>query len=244
MDKLTIISDTKNKAVKEFTRQLIASEAGKDVIKVILFGSVAKGDAKEESDIDLLVFASNSLDKVSDVCAEVSFQTWIKYHQAVEPLVYCIDALRFSNSSFIEQVLRNGQEVYGMAEDKKLKIEARGYLSLAEHYLDGAKRNMSVGDFRVCIDTAYNSCELCAKALILLKGEDIPGSHGGVVNRFGELYILSGEMAKEFGRRLNRYLELRNKARYDPHADVTPESAKGTIEMSEEMVEFLGSRLA
>ena len=238
-----IILDKTQNAVKEFTQLLLTSQFKQEIVKVILFGSAARGEAKEDSDIDLLVIASGNLDKVRDICAEASFKTWIRFHQAIEPLVYCIDSLRFNNSIFIEQVLKKGQEVFSMSEDERLRKEARDYLSLAEHYLDGSKRNLLVGDFRLCIDTAYNSCELCVKTLILLKGEDIPGSHGGVVNRFGELYILSKELTKEFGRRLNRYLELRNKARYDPHADITPEDAKGVIELAEELVKFLSSKL-
>ncbi len=237
------ILELKKDAAKNFTQMLIASEIGKEVIKVVLFGSVVRGEAKEESDIDLLVIASGSLDKVRDTCAEASFQTWLRFQQAVEPLVYCIDSLRFGNSGFLEQVFQRGQEVFSMAENEKLKKEARDYLSLAEHYLESARRNLSEEYVRVAIDAAYNVCELCAKALIFVKAAEIPGSHGGVVNRFGELYVLSGEVPKNFGRNLNRHLELRNRARYDPHAEITPEGAKGVIELAEEMVRLLASRL-
>ena len=240
--KSTILKLKRN-AAEDFAKTLVASEIGERVIKVVLFGSVAKGEAKKESDIDLLVIASGNLDKVRDVSAEVSFQTWLKFHEGVEPLIYCIDTLRFSNSIFLDHALRKGQEVFSVREEKRLKEEARDYLSLATQYLSSAKRNLSVGDHRVAIDVAYNSAELCAKALIFLKGAEIPGSHGGTVNRFGELYAQSGEVPKELGRNLNRNLELRNRARYDLHADITPEGAKGVIEMAEKMVNLLDSKL-
>jgi uncharacterized protein (UPF0332 family)/predicted nucleotidyltransferase len=235
--------ELKHKVAEEFTLLLLGSEARADILKVILFGSTARGEASEESDIDLLVIASGNLDKVRDICAEASFQAWLRSHQGVEPLVYCIDSLRFIPSIFLEQVLEKGQEVFSVTEEERLKKEARDYLSLAEQYLDSARRNLSEGDYRVAIDVAYNSCELCAKALIFLKGAEIPGSHGGTVNRFGELYVLSGEVPKDLGRGLNRYLELRNRARYDPHAEITPDSAKRIIEMAEEMIRLLASKL-
>jgi uncharacterized protein (UPF0332 family)/predicted nucleotidyltransferase len=238
-----IILRLKKDAAKDFTKILLASDIGGEVIKVILFGSVAKEEAKEESDIDLLVIASGSLDKVRDASAEASFQTWLKFHQGVEPLVYCIDSLRFRNSTFLEEVLRRGQEVFSVSEDERLKKEAGDYLSLSEQYLDSARRNLSEGDFLVAIDVAYNSAELCTKALILLKKDNIPGSHGGVVNRFGELYVQSGEVPKGLGRSLNRHLELRNRARYDPHAEITPEGAKRVIDMAEEILKFLVNKL-
>ena len=85
-----MVSDLKCRAAEEFTQSLLASEVRQEIVKVILFGSVARGEAKEESDIDLLVIASGSLDKVRDASAEASFQTWLRFHQGVEPLVYCI----------------------------------------------------------------------------------------------------------------------------------------------------------
>lgn len=242
-DSKSTVLRLKKDAAKDFTQVLLASEVSEQVIKVVLFGSVTKEEAKEESDIDLLVIASGSLDRVRDVSAETSFQTWLKFHQAVEPLIYCMDSLRFGNSSFLEQVLLRGQEVFSVPEDERLKKEARDYLSLAEEYLSSARRNQSEGDLRVAIDVAYNSAELCAKALILLGAAEIPGSHGSIVNKFGELYVQSGEVPKELGRSLNRHLELRNRARYDPHVEITPESAKGVIGLAEEMVRFLDSSL-
>jgi uncharacterized protein (UPF0332 family) len=122
-------------------------------------------------------------------------------------------------------------------------MEGRDYLSLAEQYLEGARRNLSEGDLRVAIDAAYNCSELSAKALIVLKGVEIPGSHGGVVKRFGALYVLSGELPEEFNRGLKRHLELRNRARYDPHVEITTEGAKGVIDLAGEMVKFLGSMM-
>src|SRR3990170_527507 len=234
-------SDIKQKAAQEFTQLLLSSEVRREIVKIVLFGSVSQGGAKEESDIDLLIIASGNLHKVRDASAEASFQTWLRFHEGVEPLVYCIDSLRFGNSSFLEQVLRKGQEVFSVTDDERLKKEARDYLSLAEQYLDSARRNLSQGDLRVAIDVAYNAAELCAKSLIFLKGAEIPGSHGGVVNRFGELYVVSGEISKDLGRSLNRHLELRNRARYDPHAEITPEGAKGVVGLAEEMVRILSN---
>jgi uncharacterized protein (UPF0332 family)/predicted nucleotidyltransferase len=237
------ILESKWAAARGFTATLLRSEAASQVIKVVLFGSVAKGEARDESDIDLLVFASGNLDKVRNASAEASFQTWLRFHQGVEPLVYCIDSLRFGNSNFLKQILLTGEEVFGVEEEERLRQEAKDYLSLAEQYLESAKRNLSEGDPRIAIDVAYNSSELCAKALIFLKSPEIPGSHGGVVNRFGELYVQSNEASKELGRSLNRHLELRNRARYDPHAEITIEGAKGVIHLAEQMFELLSSKL-
>ena len=69
--------DIKEKAAEEFAQLLLASEGRREIVKIILFSSVARREAKEESDIDFLVIASGRLDKVKDVSAEASFQTWL-----------------------------------------------------------------------------------------------------------------------------------------------------------------------
>jgi uncharacterized protein (UPF0332 family) len=70
--------------------------------------------------------------------------------------------------------------------------------------------------YRAAIDLGQNSIELVLKALILVKGEALPRSHGGYIHKFGELYVVKGEVEREVITRLYRALELRNKARYDP----------------------------
>jgi uncharacterized protein (UPF0332 family) len=70
--------------------------------------------------------------------------------------------------------------------------------------------------YRAAIDLGQNSIELVLKALILVKGEILPRSRGGYIHKFGELYVVKGEVEREIVTRLYRALELRNKARYDP----------------------------
>jgi|Deesub1362B_J571_1020462.scaffolds.fasta_scaffold08216_2 predicted nucleotidyltransferase len=56
------ILDRKYLAIDDFTRRLLNSEVKDLIAKVLLFGSVRKGDARAESDVDLLVLATSSLE--------------------------------------------------------------------------------------------------------------------------------------------------------------------------------------
>ena len=80
--------------------------------------------------------------------------------------------------------------------------------------------------------------ELLIKTLILLKGEGLAHSHGGIIQQFGKLYVVSGEIAKEFGKRINKALILRGKARYDPKADITEADAKAALDLGEAILEI------
>ena len=54
MEKNPMRSDTSWKAIREFIRRLRGVE-GDNLLRVILFGSTARGEAREDSDIDLFV---------------------------------------------------------------------------------------------------------------------------------------------------------------------------------------------
>ena len=53
-EKNSMRSDTSWKAIREFIRRLRGVE-GDNLLRVILFGSTARGEAREDSDIDLFV---------------------------------------------------------------------------------------------------------------------------------------------------------------------------------------------
>lgn len=208
------IQTKKQKALDFFLNELLRAEAKHHIARIILFGSLLKGEAKEGSDIDLLVITTDSYREISNACADSSFETSLSTGESVEPIIRCIDEARYPQSYFMYSVLKRGREVYSMEEQELKRKEAQNYLYLSLEYLKGSKSNSEGGHFRIAVDTAYNACELAIKGLVLLRLPDIPGSHGGIVKKFGELFVKSGEVPKELGRQMNLALEKRNNARY------------------------------
>lgn len=231
--------EKKRNALALFTRFLLSSPLKDYIAKIILFGSLRKGKAKSGSDVDVLVLAAGSLKEMEEAVADCALEAGLETGESVEPLVYCIDELRFPGSYFLYFNLNNGEEIYSMDEKKLRQAESRGYLELAEEYLDGAKGTMEVGHNRLAVDAAYNAAKLCAKGFLVLELEDMPSSHGGVILKFGEIYIKTGKQPRKLGRHLNQALAMRNKARYDRHATVGKTEAEFVMELAEEMIQAL-----
>ncbi len=103
------LPESKRKAIEEFVRGL-RKKYGDRVKKVILFGSVARGDFHEESDIDVLVIGSITLDEV----IEVSYPILLKYGELISPHVVTEEyylMLKANRSEFIESVEEEGMVI-------------------------------------------------------------------------------------------------------------------------------------
>lgn len=237
-------SETKQQALDDFTARLLSSPVRDHVARIVLFGSVLDGEDRPESDVDVLVFGTDHLRELSEACAAASFETAVQWGESVEPLVYCIDDMRFPQSYFLYDTLRRGKEIYRMDEETLRRKEAEAALALAREYLASAEDASAHGHYRLAVDGAYNSAELAVKGLLhLVKLEKMPGSHGGTAQMFGQHYVMTGLVAPEQGHRLNLHLELRNKARYDFHARITQDDAKDTLALARELIAFLEERL-
>jgi uncharacterized protein (UPF0332 family)/predicted nucleotidyltransferase len=233
----------KQKALDFFVKELLKPETRKSIAKIVLFGSLLKGEPKEESDIDLLVITTDSSTEISNACADASFETAMATGESVEPLVRCVDDIRYPQSYFLYSVIGRGKEIYRMDGEELRRKEARNYLNLSSEYLDGARANSQRGYFRIAVDAAYNACELAIKGLLLLRLPDIPGSHGGIVNKFGELYVKAGDVPKEMGRGINLALEKRNNARYEPHVQISKDQAEEIIDLGEKLQGILEKKI-
>ncbi len=230
-------------ALERFTQQLLSSDVREQIAKMILFGSVAKGDAHQDSDVDVLVFGFGDLRKLLEECAEASLDTAIESGEYIQALVYCIDDFSPPRSYFLYRVMRYGKEIYSMNEEELRNRELAGYLDLAQEYLEDAQNALAEERYRVAVDTAYNAAESCARGLLHLKLLELPRSHRGLITKFGELYIKDGALPKKLGRTLNVMLELRGKARYDANALMGKGEAQDAIELAEAMMEALKERL-
>ena len=113
----------KRRAIEEFTQHLLESPVGGDIARIVLFGSVAKGTEREDSDIDLMVVASDKPEQVKRVCQDLAFEILLTYGEWVER---CLDAWRSPPSHLVWRVRETGKEIYAMKEDRLNASEADG----------------------------------------------------------------------------------------------------------------------
>jgi uncharacterized protein (UPF0332 family)/predicted nucleotidyltransferase len=222
---------------------LINSDIGHLISKVVWFGSTQKRTARKGSDVDILIVTKNGelvRDRIADILLDFQMHTRLP----VEILTSSIDELYPLTDYFLKNVLTHGQEVYSMPE-KDLRLSAAAhYLSLAQEYYDSAGDSIKRGHNRLGLDGAYNSAELAVKALLILKIPDLPSSHGGIAQRFGELYIKSEVIERAIGRRLNQSLELRNAARYKFTAKISKEDASFTLDLAKDLIALAEEKLS
>lgn len=74
-EKLPVLPESKRRAIEEFVR-ILKEKYGDRVKKIVLYGSVARGDFEEDSDIDVLVVADGiSLKEISKLTSQILLNT-------------------------------------------------------------------------------------------------------------------------------------------------------------------------
>jgi len=224
--------------LERFKKHLLSSAVRNSIGKIILFGSHAKGTATPDSDIDVLLVLTDGLEAEKSVLNEV-YEFMTEQSTSLEVVTSSVMEFFFSPDYFLCNVTHYGREIYSMSEEELKLAAVRELKGLAEEYLESAEEVLDRGRLQLAIDAAYNACELAAKGLILLKQDDLPGSHGGVVSSFGQLYVKTGEVEKQIGRDLNLALKLRNEARYKPGALLRRENAVELLSLARRLLEFV-----
>jgi predicted nucleotidyltransferase len=96
--------DSKKLALNEFVKTLKERYKGR-IKKIILFGSYARGDYDEESDIDILIIGDVPQREVSFLSAEIL----LKYGEVISAIVKSEEEFeKYKNFSFYKNVLKEG----------------------------------------------------------------------------------------------------------------------------------------
>ncbi|WP_025775137.1 hypothetical protein MTCOM_15520 [Moorella thermoacetica] len=94
-----IISSRIDKAIKEFC-ELLKQQLGGKLLATRLFGSVARGTATPESDIDILVVVKNEDKLTREIVIEAAVDINLKYDVVISPII--MSAARYSGPLFQE----------------------------------------------------------------------------------------------------------------------------------------------
>lgn len=89
------------------------------------------------------------------------------------------------------------------------------------------------GLHRDAMSRAYYAALHYARALLLLKDEE-PRTHGGVVIRFSQHFVRSGELTRDEAKWLGRLHKLREEADYGTDRDYTADEVRLGLEGLEE----------
>lgn len=228
--------------IDSFKEYLLRSEIKDEIVKMILFGSSAKGNATPNSDIDILILIKNGKRNEEYLMNKV-YDYMIESNVPLEVVTSTIDDLFLGKDYFLYNVTSYGEEIYTMKKEEIKMIMVKDLKDLAEEYLESAGEVLPRNRIRLAIDAAYNAAELAAKGLILLKQDDLPGSHGGVVSLFGNLYVKTNELDRKVGRDFNLALKLRNEARYKPNVLLTIEDAKMILNLADDLIKIAGEKI-
>jgi len=92
----------------EIARKFANTIRSEDIVKIILFGSVARGDDTEESDIDILIIRANS-DELSDEINSAAVDIILQEDEFISPHVMSEEHFNKSrNYPFLTNVLKEG----------------------------------------------------------------------------------------------------------------------------------------
>lgn len=113
-----VLNDIIIEKVKIEATDMVTAVMGKDLLKVVLYGSCARGDYTQDSDIDIaLITACDRLEakKYSDKIAEISMQLAMKYFSIVNFVCLPYDEFIQKKSWYLyfQNIDSEGEVLYG-----------------------------------------------------------------------------------------------------------------------------------
>jgi len=235
----------KLQVLAKFVGALLAMPEGKPIAKIILYGSVARGEADEDSDVDVLLFTTGSVQPLERAAQAAAWEVMVTTTEHVAVIVFPLNDFYYPTDFFLLATLREGKEIFAMTETDIRRETAKDNLELALDYVETAELSRASRKIRAAIDAANNAAELAAKSFLLLEGGKLPTRHGRVIGQFSDVFIIKKQLIPpDRGRALNLLLEQRHKARYVWKAELTDDMAVAGIALARDLLERLRQYLA
>ncbi|MFQ6059122.1 MAG: HEPN domain-containing protein [Anaerolineae bacterium] len=251
-DKLKHLNPREREAITEYLERLREKYADQ-VARVVLFGSKARGDGDEESDIDLFVVLRTDDPELKDEIWQMSYEIGLKRGVTFGDLVvgrsYYNRMRRIEEPVFrnirdegielwarrrIPRKRRRAEESGGMVdENTRLIIGLR--LERCREDLALSRTLIAQGYYRQAISRAYYAVFMIASAALLVF--DIRRSkHRGVESAVHEYLVKPGLIEPEYGAIYRRAFRHRMDANYEDRATFTEEQARAILADAERFV--------
>lgn len=107
---LNFLNKNERKVIESFVNEL-KEKLGDEILSIRLFGSKARGDFQEESDIDIFILVKEKKGKLRDKISDIAAEYFFEYNVPLAPVVYSLfeyEQNKKLSSFFFEQVEKQG----------------------------------------------------------------------------------------------------------------------------------------
>jgi predicted nucleotidyltransferase len=97
-------------AIADYVRRL-TTEYANEVISIILYGSQARGDAEDESDIDLFIVVQHNTPQLDEALARLAWEVQYKHGVVISDIVRSVDqykVMRNNRFPYYQSIEREG----------------------------------------------------------------------------------------------------------------------------------------
>ena len=101
--------------------------------------------------------------------------------------------------------------------------------------LDQAKKNLQINCLEVTANRLYYAAYYAASALLIAHGIRTK-SHEGNINQFGQQFVMTGKVPKDFGKFYNQLFQMRLTGDYGDFFGLTEEDVVPKIQPTEDFV--------
>jgi len=251
-------------AAEEFARK--AAERFPEVEAVILYGSVARGEATDDSDVDLMVIATRADREFENAIFELKLEVDDLFEYVLTQVI--VDDVQDFRRRAMEgyplqrTVARQGVVLFDrgvfatirdalpprVAEDN---ADYRPSSRLIEDHLAAA--DQALRDAGVLMDTqswdavsnrTYYAMFNAATAAVLLTGVEDIRSHRALIALFRQRLAMERDLGLEYAVELDTAFQLRMKADYEPGFHLDETTASSALQTAERFIARMREFLA
>ena len=197
---------------------------GANVVKIILYGSYARGDYQKDSDIDIVAIVQGDREKLQQGLKsvwDISSDLELEYGTIVSPTVI----------PFAEyEKYKNDLPYYR-------NIESEG-VEIAKERLHSSKILLEAGSYKDSIGRSYYAMFTAVRALLAVEGQDF-SKHAGVIAYFQKEYVKTGKFDKKYSKYISQAFQIRNNTDYADFFLVSLQDAKEQYDRAEEFVKVI-----
>jgi len=236
-------------AAGEFARRA-REQLGDKVQAIVLFGSVARGEPRKDSDIDVLVVmpearASNRdlWDIAAGVDEDNDYRTVVS---VLEMTPASLESLRVGGFPIAGDLIEEGDVLYDDGTFQAWKDRGmtqtpgdeytRSRLSLAAEMLHHTKLLMDADAWTSAADRVYYAMLHSVEAALAMYGVRPARTHDGIRSQLGEHLVRTSVLPTHFSRAFTNAFKLRVEATYKG-SQIEPEAVQDMLQIAEEMVQ-------